>query len=124
MGLRLEGSLRVACCSVHESGHLNPVLHIAQAVALCGRGHKVQVFTPDYATARVKKKVEGFGAEFMALPTTMTEEELQADTDKKQQTPFPVLRDMMLEPLRKYFQAQRPDVIVADFMTLAPMMLS
>eukprot|EP00929_Paragymnodinium_shiwhaense_P030683 TRINITY_DN17349_c0_g1_i1.p1 TRINITY_DN17349_c0_g1~~TRINITY_DN17349_c0_g1_i1.p1 ORF type:complete len:478 (-),score=105.48 TRINITY_DN17349_c0_g1_i1:279-1712(-) len=121
MGLREEGTLRIACCGIHEAGHLTPVIHIAKA--LVQRGHQVQVVTLEFAK-KFEKKVTAFGAEFVSLPSKVTYEDLEEQTHAKGRDPFKPCLDLMIEPLRRHFMEQRPDVIVTDVVTLAPMVLS
>ena len=115
-------SLRIACVSGPDSGHMNPIMLIAEALA--ARGHTIQLITFAFGEAKYAKKTAAFGGEFVGLPCPLSEKEILDKAVADGTVPFPLQRDYMIDNLRTALQRFQPDVIVSDFVTLAPMEVS
>lgn len=97
---------------------MNPVLCIAEALGK--RGNEVQVLTFAFGSDKFQKKVEIFGS-FVGLPCAYTEQEILAKAGKDGVIPFNMQAELMKAPLRSALRTFKPDIIVTDFMTFAPM---
>mmetsp|Transcript_83425 Transcript_83425/g.239624 ORF Transcript_83425/g.239624 Transcript_83425/m.239624 type:complete len:474 (-) Transcript_83425:204-1625(-) len=107
-------ALNIACVSHAESGHMNPIMLIAEGLA--ERGHHVKLITQSFGAAKYEKKAQQFGATFVGLPVQLAESEIH---NKAKGVPFMVIRDSMKPSLLAALKAAPPDVIVGDFTTLA-----
>mmetsp|Transcript_90659 Transcript_90659/g.234070 ORF Transcript_90659/g.234070 Transcript_90659/m.234070 type:complete len:504 (-) Transcript_90659:58-1569(-) len=113
-----KDKLNIAIVSSPHSGHMLPLLHICGEVTK--RGHRVRVITCDYGVKEFEKKVKQCGAEIVGLDTGGTsDEEVAAKAKALKTIIFLVLREMMLPPLAQVLAADPPDVVLADFASLA-----
>lgn len=121
-----DGPLRIACISVTLSGHMNPVMHIAEAMA--ARNHTVAVVTfeevDEEGRAKYAENVGMFNGVFMGLPCEKSERQFLDEAEKQGVVPFNSMREHMSQSLMDAMREWGPDVIVTDGMTLAPMDVS
>ena len=115
-------SLRIACVANPDSGHMNPIMLIAEALA--SRGHTIQLITFAFGEAKYAKKTAAYGGEFVGLSCPLSEKEILDRAVADATVPFCLQRDLMIDNLRPAMQRFRPDIVVADFMTFAAMELS
>lgn len=109
--------LKIACVSNADSGHMNPVVHLAATLA--AKGHEVRVITFEFGSKKFAAKVQSAGAAFVGLPCETTEEELLQTAAQLNEVPFFELARRMRPGLEKELKTHRPDVVVADFVTFA-----
>jgi len=115
-----RGAVQVAVVCTPHSGHMLPVLHIA--AELTRSGHRVTVYTADYAVRDFEKKVRQAGAAIHGLDMGgLTEEAAQQRAKAGKRIIFLVIKEAMTKPLREALQADRPSVVVSDFATWAGM---
>eukprot|EP00931_Biecheleriopsis_adriatica_P114903 TRINITY_DN90780_c0_g1_i1.p1 TRINITY_DN90780_c0_g1~~TRINITY_DN90780_c0_g1_i1.p1 ORF type:complete len:503 (-),score=117.75 TRINITY_DN90780_c0_g1_i1:133-1608(-) len=113
--------LKVACVSVPEAGHLVPTAQIGAALAQ--RGHRTQLVSFAHAAKKVPKACEQMGCDFVGLAADVPgagsgvgkASELQAQGLMIQM--FQYLDEQLRAPLKDFLQAEKPDVVVADFAT-------
>ncbi|CAE8634313.1 unnamed protein product, partial [Polarella glacialis] len=110
-------ALNVAIVASAESGHMNPMLLLAEGMAK--RGHRVQVFTFAFGAGKYERRVLSFGGEFIGLPCDVAEEEQLAIAEKRNQIPMILTRDLMKPGLSAALAGKTLDIILADFATLA-----
>jgi UDP:flavonoid glycosyltransferase YjiC (YdhE family) len=111
----------MAFVSIAESGHMNPIMHLAKEAAR--RNHRVRVITFAFGARKFQERTEEFGT-FVGLPSEMSQKEIIDTAVKKGVVPFGMHRDLMYLPLSAELQRSRPDVIVSDQCTLAAMGLA
>eukprot|EP00746_Dinoflagellata_sp_MGD_P149848 gnl/MRDRNA2_/MRDRNA2_81837_c0_seq1.p1 gnl/MRDRNA2_/MRDRNA2_81837_c0~~gnl/MRDRNA2_/MRDRNA2_81837_c0_seq1.p1 ORF type:complete len:512 (-),score=106.44 gnl/MRDRNA2_/MRDRNA2_81837_c0_seq1:446-1981(-) len=113
--------LNVVFVTVGELGHVIPMLHVADAVKKAG--HNVSVLSQDFAAHKIKDRIEKIEAEFVPIPTGISEKEWNdfASNPARNSNMFVPLFELMSEPTKEIVSRVKPDVIVADFATLAGM---
>ena len=113
-----KNKLSVAVVCTAHSGHMLPVLPICSE--LFKRGHQIKVYTADYGKAEFEKKVKQTGSEIVLLDMQgHTADSIGQKRRNENRLTFLVLEEIMLPALRKEFTKSKPDVVVADFGTLA-----
>jgi len=103
-----------------ETGHMVPLLHIAEAVARAGHG--VFVCTSDFDEPKWKPKVQSIGGTFLPIACGgITAETLEQRERETGNSPFSGLLALWREPVRGVIRSAepKPSVIVADFCALA-----
>lgn len=109
--------LNVAVVATADSGHMGPMMQLAESMAK--RGHKVQVFTFAFGAGKYEKKVQNFGGEFVGLPCKHTEVEMFAIAKERDQFPMVFMHELMKPELTKALKGKKLDIVLADFTTLA-----
>eukprot|EP00438_Fugacium_kawagutii_P004453 Skav232376 [mRNA] locus=scaffold1077:86180:88430:+ [translate_table: standard] len=110
--------LFIAVVSTGQSGHMNPMLNICKE--LCKRGHQVTVYTEDFAKKDFEKKIKQTGSEGVFLDMQgNTLEDIKTEAKKRGSVLFLYMEEIMLPALEKEFAKGKPDVVLADFATLA-----
>jgi len=113
--------LQIAFVCIPHSGHMIPMLNIADFVMSQGR-HHVRLHTADFAAQGFEKKVKQIKAELVPVDTKgMTDESLEEQSKIRDVLPYNILTEVMYDSLVRSFQESRPDVVVADFATVAAM---
>lgn len=112
------GPKKIACISIPESGHMNPLLNLA--AALCKLGNEVTVFTFAFAQNKYQGKVEAMGATFVGLSPNLSEEEADSQTKALDGPHFMLYAELMEAQLREWLALHKPDVLACDFATFAP----
>lgn len=116
----LHRGLNIACVCTPHAGHMIPMLNVA--AALVKRGHRVQVFTCDYAVKSFENKARQVGAELMPLDMAgMTEEIIEKMAKDEKVHLFLILQRCTQRPLEQALAASQPDAVVADWCCLAGM---
>lgn len=114
-----KSKLKIALCSMPISGHMNPVMSLAEG--LCGnKNNDVCIVTLDYGAKKIKSKCEELGVQIVEL----TVEGLDFDNAihlaaKECNVPFPFVADKIKALLDEVLSSYKPDVIVSDFTCLA-----
>eukprot|EP00440_Ansanella_granifera_P062586 gb/GFBE01067862.1/.p1 GENE.gb/GFBE01067862.1/~~gb/GFBE01067862.1/.p1 ORF type:complete len:471 (+),score=112.15 gb/GFBE01067862.1/:1-1413(+) len=111
--------LNVAVVATADSGHMNPMLSLAEGLA--ERGHKIQVFTFAFGAGKYEQKIQKFGGEFVGLPCAHAEEDLFRIAEEQKKVPMLPMRDLMKPPLLAAMQGRKFDIMVADFAAIAGM---
>lgn len=113
--------LFVVCVSTCEAGHLIPILHVGKALAQ--RGHNVKLATHACAGEKFASACAEAGLDFIGLVEDVKEADsghgkaAVLQNEGKMMSTFKYYNDCLREPLSRYLNACRPDVIVADFVT-------
>ncbi|CAE7492111.1 Ugt3a1 [Symbiodinium natans] len=114
--------MKVACISTPEAGHLVPMVQIAKALAR--RGHQSALITMDCAREKFAKGCEAVGCEFVGLGKGIQGSDAGSGlaSELTSKGLFGILfrhyDQVMREEFREWLQTERPDVVVADMVTL------
>lgn len=114
--------LKVVAASSPESGHLIPLAQVA--FELARRGHDVKLVTCDFAISKLADKAKKVGCELVGFAKTME----SADTGKGRayelknlsedmMAMFGYYEDEMGKEAKAFLTQEKPDVVVADFIT-------
>lgn len=110
--------LSIAVVSMHKQGHLAPVLYLCSE--LCKRGHQVCVYMPEIGKNDFEKKIKETGAALVALDMQgYSDETIKSTATASRKHVFTVISNLMCPALRKEFSQKRPDVVLADFASIA-----
>ena len=116
--------LKVACVSIPEAGHLVPTAQVAKALGQ--RGHEAVLLTLDSAAPKFAKACEASGCRFVGLAKGLPGSDAPgpvADLMSKglMSSAMFYVSDAMRPELVDWLKAEKPDVVLADFFTLAPL---
>ena len=122
--------LRIACCSMPMSGHLTPLMSLAETLVAQYENNDdassddannvVLLVTLCYGAKRVESSCEAKGIQLVALSLGKG---FDSDQDISEfmvgEIPFPLVADRVSNQMDEALSAFRPDVIVSDFACLA-----
>jgi len=128
--------LKIACCSSPNSGHLNPVLSLAEGLAESNTANKsgdgddndsygeneVCLVTLPHGAEKAKSRCEAAGIKLVALSVGKgfdSDESMKATAGKCKKGVFRALADVAKDPIKEALDEFCPDVVVGDMFGFA-----
>jgi len=127
--------LRIACCAMPMTGHLNPIMNLAEGLVTRNktntnernittgnvmRSTEVCLFTISYGISKVESRCQALGIRLVGIPLGEGFDSDEAiDASMKGAMPFPTLADRSKTLMEEALDGFTPDVVVSDFACLA-----
>lgn len=113
-----KSKLKIACCSMPFSGHLNPMMSLAEGLRQ-NKNNDVCIVTLHYGAKKIKSKCEELGVQIVELTVEGLDSDDATLAATKGNIIFPFVADQIKSLLDEALSSYKPDVIVSDFGCLA-----